>query len=491
MTGPANLSPGLRNNTAVELHKMAFLIFEKLVDSGDGTTLETDQLRRIIQAHQIKTSCWLGHLAAGKIVDLLKGMIQEGWYKKKLEVLKDLQPDWFVPATLKDTGKTEEVVNAIEKDEGEASLLHDSFGLTEKKNSKEEPALNLDRIAKESKPISGRNSTTLVATKDTEYEEGQVDAGEATKNFGKNDKRSTSSQELVAQNQDSARLSRSQKLPHGPTSSNWISDQRKRGRATRPDQSQKRRRNTPSPERANQRRRTDNVGRSNEAHNRFGINTGGYYVKASKMISPTSEYKTIGSYRVPRQEMVHFFIWDVQQGILDDAHHCIVRALYHWAQRYGYGNLFCALLWYKAGHAELHEFHKVLRNVHINEAHLYLFRCSVQEFKNMLCRIAQIRHCAVHHEVDAPVLIIKEMVYDCIELTIMLRDRQATELMETIWNDTLEEISYNSNNRSPHEDLVDELRRTNKKIDKLTATYHALNRRKEDIYWELNGRHLR
>lgn len=93
MTGPANLSPGLRNNTAVELHKMAFLIFEKLVDSGDGTTLETDQLRRIIQAHQIKTSCWLGHIAAGEIVDLLKGMIQEGWYKKKLEVLKDLQPD--------------------------------------------------------------------------------------------------------------------------------------------------------------------------------------------------------------------------------------------------------------------------------------------------------------------------------------------------------------------------------------------------------------
>lgn len=135
----------------------------------------------------------------------------------------------------------------------------------------------MDRIAKESKPISGRNSTTLVATKDTEYEEGQVDAGEATKNFGKNDKRSTSSQELMAQNQDSARLSRSQKLPHGPTSSNWISDQRKRGRATRPDQSQKRRRNTPSPERANQRRRTDNVGRSNEAHNRFNINTGGYY----------------------------------------------------------------------------------------------------------------------------------------------------------------------------------------------------------------------
>lgn len=39
-----------------------------------------------------------------------------------------------MPATLKDTGKTEEVVNAIEKDEGEASLLYDSFGLTEKKN---------------------------------------------------------------------------------------------------------------------------------------------------------------------------------------------------------------------------------------------------------------------------------------------------------------------------------------------------------------------
>lgn len=208
-------------------------------------------------------------------------------------------------------------------------------------------------------------------------------------------------------------------------------------------------------------------------------------VKASKMISSTSEYKTIGSYRVPRQEMVHFFIWDVQQGILDDAHHCIVRALYHWAQRYGYGNLFCALLWYKAGHAELHEFHKVLRNVHINEAHLYLFRCSVQEFKNMLCRIAQIRHCAVHHEVDAPVLIIKEMVYDCIELTIMLRDRKATELMETIWDDTLEEISYNSNNRTLREDLVDKLRRTNKNMKKNSAAYDIMSSEREDIRRQL------
>ncbi|TGO67117.1 hypothetical protein BOTNAR_0048g00240 [Botryotinia narcissicola] len=401
MTGPANLFPWLRNDTVAELHKkMAFLTFEKLVDSGDGPTLETDQLRIIVEANKIKTSCWLGHLTVEEIVDLLKGVIQEGWYEKKVEVLKDLQPDWFVPATLKDTGKTEEVVNAIEKNEDEASLLHGFFGLTEKKNSKDEPTLNLYRTCRESKPISERNSTALAAIRDPEYEEGQVDTGEATKNPGKNDKRSTSSQELVAQNKDLARLSRNQKLPHGPD------NQRERGRATRPDQSRKRRRNTPSPERANQRRRTNNLGESYEAHNRFGINTGG-----------------------------------------------------------DYGKLLCALLWYKAGHAELQESHKCL---------------GVQGYA---------LHCAVHHKVDAPVLIIKGMVYDCIELTIMLRDPKATELMETIWEDTVEEIFYNSNNSNHHEDLIDELRRTNKKIDKLTATHHALNRKKEDIYWEFNGRH--
>ncbi|KAF7939289.1 uncharacterized protein EAE97_007369 [Botrytis byssoidea] len=278
MTGPANLSPWLRNDTVVELHKrMAFLMFEKLVDSGDGPTLEIDQLRIIVQANQIRTSCWLGHLTVEEIVDLLKGVIQEGWYEKKVEVLKDLQPDWFVPATLKDTGKTEEVVNAIEKNEDESSLLHDSFGLTEKKNSKDEPALDLDRTCREIKPISGRNSTALLAIKDPEYEEGQVDTDEATKNPGKNDKRSTSSQELVAQNKDLARLYRNQKLPHGPANSYRLPDQRERGRATRPDQSRKRRRNTPSPERANQRRRTHDLGGSYEAHNRFGINTGGDY----------------------------------------------------------------------------------------------------------------------------------------------------------------------------------------------------------------------
>ncbi|TGO55690.1 hypothetical protein BCON_0088g00210 [Botryotinia convoluta] len=443
MMGSANLSPWLKNDTVVELHKkMAFLTFEKLVDSGDGPTLETDHLRNIAQANQIKTSCWLGHLSVEEIVDLLKGIIQEGWYEKKLEVLKDLQPDWFMPATLKDTGKTEEVVNAIEKNEGEASLLHQSFGLTEEKN---------------------------------------VDAGEATKNTGKNGQCSTSAQELVAQNQGPARLFLNQKIPHGSGGSYFIASQGERGRAARPDPSRKRRRNTPSPERVTQRRRTTNLGGSYQAHNRFGINTGGDY----EWNRPLRNINTLVFIAYHGHEMVHFFNFDIQQQILDDTHHCILRSLYDWAQRYGYGKLFCALLWYKAGHAELQEFHKVLRSVHINEAHLNLFGSSVKEFKEMLCRIAQIRHCAVHHEVDAPLLIIKEMVYDCIELTIMLRDRKATELMETIWDDTLEEISYNSNNRTRHEELDDKLRRTNKNMKKNAAAYRTMSWERQDIYRQL------
>ncbi|KAF7885926.1 uncharacterized protein EAF02_004435 [Botrytis sinoallii] len=151
---------------------------------------------------------------------------------------------------------------------------HEITKLTNNPWSRDEPALNLERTARESKPINGRSSTILAATKDTEYVEGQVDTGEATKTPGKNDKHSTGSQELVAQNQDPARLSRNQKLPHGPCSSHLILNQRERGRATRPDQSRKRRRNTPSPERANQRRRTNNIGGSYEDHNRFCINAG-------------------------------------------------------------------------------------------------------------------------------------------------------------------------------------------------------------------------
>ncbi|TGO28409.1 hypothetical protein BPAE_0028g00580 [Botrytis paeoniae] len=262
-----------------------------------------------------------------------------------------------MPATLKDTGKTEEVVNAIEKNEGEASLLHNLFGLTEEKNSKDELALNLDRTARGSKPISGIGPTALAATKDTEYEEGQH-----------------------PKEREAAR--------HDPICLENVD-------ATPP------------------------------------------VLRGSPKEGPPISVDLIKLIRDSALILV------VIMQILDDTHHCILRSLYDCAQRYGYGKLFCALSWYKAGHAELQEFHIVLRSVHINEAHLNIFQSSVKELKEMLCRIAQIRHCTVHHQVNAPVLIIKEMVYDCIELTIMLRDRKATELMETTWDDTLEEISYN------------------------------------------------
>ncbi|TEY82423.1 hypothetical protein BOTCAL_0029g00100 [Botryotinia calthae] len=483
MTGSENLFPWLRNDTAGELHKkLAFLTFRECIGSGDGSILETDHLRNIVQANQIKSSCWLGHLSVEDIVDLLKGTIQEGWYEKKLEVLKDL--DWFIPATPKDTGKPGESVNAARRNGDEVPLLLDPLGPNEEKNSKNEPALILERTARESKAIIGRDSTTLAATKDAEYKGGQVDTREATKDPRKDDQASTSSQKLVTQNQGPAQPSRKQET-HDSGDSCLIEPQRERGRATRLDPSLKRRRSTPSPKRAHQRRRINNLGGSYQAHNRFGINTGGNYVKASTMISPTSQYQYIGRYRTPQQHMKHFYNFEIQQQILDDTHHCIVRALYNWAQKYDYGRLFRALLWCKAGHAELHEFYKVLRSVHINEADLDLFGMSVNKFKDMLCRVAQIRHCAVHHRVDAPVSIIQEMVHDCWELTFMLRDSKANELMETIWIDTLEEISFNSNDRTDVEELHDRLRRLNKKMKKNDEAHRIMSSERRDIQGQL------